>query len=82
MCKQRFSNAIVFMSSSHICAIVQCVLLSIHNKFIIKMFRTENSFQVYLLPLCWIMHQSIATTAPPPTGKGGDYDFSAFSDLL
>ena len=28
------------------------------------------------------MHQSFVTTAPPPTGKGGDYDFSAFSALL
>ena len=25
----------------------------------------------------WIMHQSFVTTAPSPTGKGGDYDFSA-----
>ena len=25
------------------------------------------------------MHQSFVTTAPPPMGKGGDYDFSAFS---
>ena len=25
------------------------------------------------------MHQSFLTTALPPTGKGGDYDFSAFS---
>ena len=23
-----------------------------------------------------IMHQSFVTTAPPPSGKGGDYDFS------
>ena len=23
-----------------------------------------------------IMHKSFVTTAPPPTGKGGDYDFS------
>ena len=29
-----------------------------------------------------VMHQSFVTTAPPPTGKGGDYDFSAFSALL
>ena len=28
------------------------------------------------------VHQSFVTTAPPPTGKGGDYDFSAFSALL
>ena len=40
-------------------------------------------------PHCWffhevaqIMHQSFVTTAPPPTGKGGDYDFSAFIALL
>ena len=29
-----------------------------------------------------VMHQSFVTTAPPPTGKGRDYDFSAFSALL
>ena len=29
-----------------------------------------------------MMHQSFVTTAPPPMGKGGDYDFSAFSALL
>ena len=29
-----------------------------------------------------IMHQSFVTTATPPTGKGGHYDFSAFSALL
>ena len=28
------------------------------------------------------MYQSFVTTAPPPTGNGGDYDFSAFSALL
>ena len=28
------------------------------------------------------MHQSFVTTAPPPTGKGWDYGFSAFSALL
>ena len=26
--------------------------------------------------------QSFVTTAPPPTGKGRDYDFTALSDLL
>ena len=29
-----------------------------------------------------LMHQSFVTTAPPPTGKGKDYYFSAFSALL
>ena len=29
-----------------------------------------------------LMHQSFVTTAPPPMGKGRDYDFSAFSALL
>ena len=28
------------------------------------------------------MHQSFVTTSTPPTGKGGGYDFSAFSALL
>ena len=31
---------------------------------------------------CGVMHQSFVTTATPTTGKGGDYDFSAFSALL
>ena len=44
----RFSNAILFLSSSHICAIVQCVLLSIHNEFIIKMFRTKKPVDALL----------------------------------
>ena len=29
-----------------------------------------------------LMHQSFVTTAPPPTGKGGDYDFSVFNALV
>ena len=29
-----------------------------------------------------IMHQSFVSSAPPPTGKGGDYDFSTFMALL
>ena len=29
-----------------------------------------------------IMHHSFVTTAPPPTGKGGDCDFSVFNSLL
>ena len=29
-----------------------------------------------------VMHQSFISTAPPPTGKGRDYDFSVFSALL
>ena len=39
---------------------------------------TILSFMLYSL---WqldltVMHQSLVNTAPPPTGKGGDYDFS------
>ena len=29
-----------------------------------------------------VMHQSFVTTAPPPTGKGGDYDKRVFIALL
>ena len=32
--------------------------------------------------LCHHMHQSFVTMAPPPMGKGGDYDFSVFNALL
>ena len=28
------------------------------------------------------MHQSFVSTDPPPSGKGGDYDFSVFNALL
>ena len=43
-----------------------------------NIFRMKNLIVKYL----HLMHQSFVTTAPPPTGKGGDYDFSAFSALL
>ena len=29
-----------------------------------------------------LMHQSFVSTAPPPTGKGGDNDFSLLRALL
>ena len=29
-----------------------------------------------ILQLAGVMHQSFVTTAPPPMGKGGNYDFS------
>ena len=32
--------------------------------------------------VCRVMYHSFVTTAPPPTGKGWDDDFLAFSALL
>ena len=36
-----------------------------------KSIRNQTLYNKYSF-----MHQSFVTTAPPPTGKGGDYDFS------
>ena len=41
-----------------------------------------NAVEAKTLGFMNLMLQSFVTTAPPPMGKGGDYDFTAFSALL
>ena len=58
---------------------------SMKNVFILLILCTctRSSFTWDLLIISsFFMHQSFVTIAPQPTGKGGDYDFSAFNALL
>ena len=52
-----------------------------HTKEQHDQFFSSRSFRIIHQTLV-VMHQSFVTTAPPPTGKGGDCDLSAFSALL
>ena len=41
-----------------------------------------NSFSGAFGPVSLVMHQSFVSTVPPPTGMGGDNDFSLFRALV
>ena len=41
-----------------------------------------NSFSSAFGPVSLVMHQSFVSTVPPPTGMGGDNDFSLFRALV
>ena len=61
--------------------------ISLPNYFVMTQWHL-SSFNYYSLPASIlrvvhnVVYQSFVTTAPPPTGKGGDYDFSVFNAML
>ena len=59
------------------------VLFSINQIIVRELVPFERWYQEAILHgHVSLMHRSFVTTVPPTTGKGRDYDFSAFSALL